>query len=365
MAIREGAWDCPFCGKERNRGPEKFCGGCGSPRGPEVKFYLPEDARVVEDAAELERARAGPDWTCPFCGGDNKGWNGFCTGCGSAKDATAARQVVQHAGEAPTTAVAAMAASAPPAPSPPPGPAPATGGGAGKWLLGCFGGCGMLVLFLIVLAMFMGMTHDERLTVTGARWERVIAVESYDTVREAAWKDEVPAGARHVSESREVRSHRKVQTGTETRTRTVTKEVPDGTEQVKVGTKDMGNGYFEDVYETRTKYRTESSEETYEEPVYREEPVYDVKVTYEIDKWHESRKAQANGNDTSPRWPDPGLASNEREGARNETFALELRDEKGNVRKYVPKTADEFSRFQIGSAYTAKVDRMGNVDEIR
>lgn len=361
MAIREGAWDCPFCGKERNRGPEKFCGGCGSPRGPEVKFYLPEDARVVEDAAELEKARAGPDWTCPFCGGDNKGWNGFCTGCGSAKDATAARQVVQHAGEAPATAAAAMAAAAPPAPP----PAPAKGGGIGKWLLGCFGGCGMLVLLLIVLAMFMGMTHDERLTVKGARWERTIAVESYDTVRESAWKDQVPAGARPVSESREIRSHRKVQTGTETRTRTVSKEVPDGTERVKVGTKDMGNGYFEDVYETRTRYRTVSSEETYQEPVYREDPVYDVKVAYDIDKWHETRKARANGSDTSPAWPDPGLASNEREGARAETFELELRDEKGNVRKFVPKTAEEFSRFRIGSAYTAKVDRMGNVDEIR
>ena len=23
MAIREGAWDCPHCGTERNRGPEK------------------------------------------------------------------------------------------------------------------------------------------------------------------------------------------------------------------------------------------------------------------------------------------------------------------------------------------------------
>lgn len=362
MAIREGAWDCPFCEKTRNRGPEKFCGGCGSPRGPEVKFYLPEDARVVEDAAEQERARSGPDWTCQFCGGDNKGWNGFCTGCGSGKDATQARQVVQHAGEAPRTAAEAQAAAAP---RPEPAPPPAKGSGWLKWVLGCLGGCGTLVVLITLLAMFMGMTHEERLQVAGAHWERTIPVEQLGMVQESAWRDEVPAGARKVSERKEVRSHRKVQTGTETRTRTVSKEVSDGTERVKVGTRDMGNGYFEDVYEDRPKTRTVSEQETYQEPVYREEPVYDTKVTYEVEKWREVRKAQASGDDTSPTWPDPRLASNEREGKRTETYRLQLKDEKGVERAYTPKSAEEFASFRIGSSYRAKVDRMGNVDEIQ
>ena len=83
MAIREGAWDCPMCGRARNRGPDKHCGGCGAPRGADVRMYLPEDAREVVDEAEVTRAKAGPDWTCAFCGGDNPGANAFCSGCGA------------------------------------------------------------------------------------------------------------------------------------------------------------------------------------------------------------------------------------------------------------------------------------------
>ena len=96
MAIREGAWDCPHCGRKRNRGPDKFCGGCGAPRGEEVRFYLPDDAREVTDAAELARAQAGPDWICPYCEGDNPAGNAFCSGCGAPRDGAASRQVVEH-----------------------------------------------------------------------------------------------------------------------------------------------------------------------------------------------------------------------------------------------------------------------------
>ena len=59
MTIREGAWDCPACGRRRNRGPLAHCPGCGRPRGPEVRFYLPDDAREVTDQAEIEQGQAG------------------------------------------------------------------------------------------------------------------------------------------------------------------------------------------------------------------------------------------------------------------------------------------------------------------
>ena len=45
---------CPSCGRKLNRGPEKFCGSCGAPRGQDVKFYLPEDARIVTEQEELK-----------------------------------------------------------------------------------------------------------------------------------------------------------------------------------------------------------------------------------------------------------------------------------------------------------------------
>lgn len=347
MAIREGAWDCPYCGQARNRGPDRFCGACGSPRGSDVKFYLPDDARVVEDEAEIERARAGPDWTCAFCGGDNPARNAFCVGCGAGRDGSPPRPVVE-----PTR---------PAEPAPAAAPKKKLGLVA---LFGCLGGCGAVLLLLTLLGMFLGMTRDESLTVVGMRWERTLSVERYGTVREEAWKEAVPSGARKISEKREIRSHRDVKVGSETRTRTVSKKVQTGTEKVKVGTRDMGNGYFEDVYEDRPVYETRSETERYEEPLYRKEPVYDVKVVYEVERWTPSRKATASGTDNRPSWPDPSLGSGEREGGRTESYEVSLQDGKGKIFAWTPASAADFERLSPGARVKARVDRMGNVKEV-
>ncbi len=360
MAIREGAWDCSFCGATRNRGTEKFCGGCGSPRGSDVKFYLPEDARVVDDAQEIERARSGPDWTCAFCGGDNKGWNGFCTGCGSAREAGDARSIVEHAGEAPRSAEEA-GRPAPPLPAPEPADPPRRS----LWALGCLTGCGGLFLALLFLVGFLSCSSSQTLELTAAHWERTIALERQVTERRQAWSDQVPAGARELSRQRDVRTHRKVQVGSQTRTRTVDRRVQSGTEKVKVGTRDLGNGYFEDVYEDRPVYENVQEEETYREPVYRQQPVYDQRVTYEIPIWRESRRAQASGDDTSPRWPASDLAPGEREGARTEKYQLQLTARNGKVLQHSVADAATFQAFQIGRTYQAKVNRMGHVTELK
>src|SRR5688572_14519587 len=111
MAIREGAWDCPHCGRKGNRGPEKYCGGCGAPRGEDVQFYLPADAPEVTEAKALERAKAGPDWTCSFCEADNPSTNAFCSSCGAGRDGSKPREIVEHRKDA---------APLPVAPPPPP-----------------------------------------------------------------------------------------------------------------------------------------------------------------------------------------------------------------------------------------------------
>src|SRR3954454_11621764 len=117
MAIREGAWDCPACGRKGNRGSEKLCGGGRRPPGPEVKFYLPDDAPEVAEAEALKQAQAGPDWICPYCNADNPATNAFCSGCGAARDGGMQRQVVEPRLDAPP----------PPPPSSPAAPPAETG----------------------------------------------------------------------------------------------------------------------------------------------------------------------------------------------------------------------------------------------
>jgi hypothetical protein len=347
VAIREGAWDCPVCGRKGNRGPEKFCGGCGAPRGPEVQFYLPDDAAAVADAEALKRAQAGADWICAYCGADNPAGNAFCSGCGAPSDGTKTRQVVEHRLEAP-----------PPAAPPPPAKS------RSSWLKkGCGLGC-LGLLALIGLVLYLGAPKKTDLTVTGFHWVRTIAVEELRTVTEAAWEGEVPSGARILGSSREVHHVDRIQTGTRTGTRTVTERVQAGTEQVKVGTRDLGNGYFEDVYESRPVYENRSREETYEEPIYRNQPVHRRRFRYEIEKWLPDHEARAEGEDRSPAWPAPRLAPRQREGGRNELYEVLFRDAKGKPARYKAPGEPAWRSFAEGRTYRGKIKSDGTVVEI-
>ena len=56
MAVMVGRWDCPYCGNQGNLGSDTKCKACGVSRGPDVEFYLPEDAEYTTDEAMLKRA---------------------------------------------------------------------------------------------------------------------------------------------------------------------------------------------------------------------------------------------------------------------------------------------------------------------
>lgn len=373
MAIREGAWDCPACGRRRNRGPQRHCAGCGRPRGEGVELYLPDEARVVTAADELERAGAGPDWTCGYCGGDNPAGDDFCTGCGAGRDGSPPRPVVEHrvdeggvaAAPAAATPVAAAAAMSPagvadgtPAPPAP----PAAKRKVGKKGCGCGLGCaGMLVLAL--LALFLARPQPSPVTVAGFSWERSVEVERLETVAEEAWEDEVPAAARVLAREPAVRRSERVQVGSEEGTRTVRERVQTGTERVKVGVRDLGNGYFEDVFEQRPVYEWVERQEETAEPVYEEREVEGVRVRYEIERWRPERSERAEGRGRDPAWPVVRLGSGEREGERRELYRVHFTGAEGEA--LVWETGDEsaWRRLEPGQRYRARVGG-GEVKEI-
>jgi hypothetical protein len=107
-------------------------------------------------------------------------------------------------------------------------------------------------------------------------------------------------------------------------------EKPAGTKRVKVGVRDLGNGYFEDIYETQTVYKT--VRESYQEPVYKSVPVYATKYRYEIYRWKPDKVYRTSGRDTSPKWSDavPPITNTHREAERYEKYVLHFKDERGN-----------------------------------
>lgn len=401
MAIREGAWDCPHCGRKRNRGPAKHCIGCGYPRGAEVRFYLPEDAPEVADAAALARARSGPDWTCTYCDGDNPADADFCSGCGASKDGASPRPVIEYRDEPAAPAPAPEASSDPPKRTSSSASSSGCLAGCGKATAAVLAGLGCLGALFFAFVVFVGSflppppsppsgqraaptekaeewlevqrqldrerkdrqpverpraqtpsTREGVVTVTGFRWTRTIEIEARVSEVEEAWEDDVPYGVQILDRRQEVHHHEREQVGTETKTRTWTEREQVGTERVKVGTRDLGNGYFEDVYEDRPVYDDVEHSESWEEPVYDEVPVVREKVRYRTEEWDTVRRESARGSDRSPRWPSVSLASGEREGSRSDSYAVVFQDEQGSTCRY-DTTESGLSRFEVGQRYRA------------
>ncbi len=62
MAVREGRWDCQYCGTKGSHGRHKACQNCGRSRPEGTAFYLPseEEAAVLNEQL-LKIAEAGQD----------------------------------------------------------------------------------------------------------------------------------------------------------------------------------------------------------------------------------------------------------------------------------------------------------------
>ena len=349
MAIREGAWDCTTCGRTRNRGPEKYCAGCGHPRGTEIEIYLPEDAEEVTDEAALERALAGADWCCDHCGGDNRADADFCTGCGAPGEGAATREVVVHrtGRSEPSTATAAVSSSAN-------RPSKArrkqlkrdyrrrTKSSRKPLAIGCF-----VLVVIVALLTWCGRTSSSTATVSGFGWERTIAIEKLLTVTEEAMPSQVPQGARLLDSA-----------SGDGRTRTVTERVQVGTERVKVGVRDLGNGFFEDVYEERPVYETRTRQVPARGPP-------GGKVRYQIDRWSQVREERARGGDRSPRWPAVTLAAKEREGERSETFTVYFSGAGGGTLTYRARSEQEWLGFTRGARFEVDATQSGRIKTLR
>ena len=350
MTVREGAWDCDVCGRAANRGPEKHCPGCGHPRGPEVELYLPEEAPEVTDRAALDRALAGPDWSCEHCGGDNRAEYAHCTGCGAPRGEAPERAVVERRGP--------QYARSPEPPSPEPSPTAgsrrpskarrrelrrkARRRGCSRPLLWGLAGLAALV----ALVAWCGRTSEATATVSGFAWERSIEIERQVTVTETALPSQVPDDARRLDPA-----------GGAASTRTVTERVQVGTERVKVGVRDLGNGFFEDVYEDRPVYEIRRREV----PTRGPPASGGGQVRYQVERWRTVRTARASGDDRAPRWPATGLEEGEREGERSEALYVVLTDGLGARWRYRASDEAAWRRFTVGESYRLEGTAGGTV----
>ena len=375
MAIREGRWDCPSCGSKAVYGRHVDCPGCGKPRPAGTRFYLTDDAPAITDAAQIAEARAGADWICGHCAATSRATQATCGGCGAARGDSPTQPVRSYAkGQEPRSGAAAAQsrtpspAAGPPSPvtSRPPSPAALMGPPRRSYILHVIGAVFVALVGLIGWAAQAGDRANiayvytppplEPAVVEGMRWERRVVVEDRRFQPGAGW--ELPDSARvvaseerlvghdrvvdhYVTRTRQVPRVHHVLVGYDTRTQRVSEEVYAGTRTYVCGTRDLGNGYFEDetctepeyetVWRTETvrvpRYRSETRMETVTDrtPIYRSVPRYRTWYSWNVPVWS-GRFVTAQGDTTQPAWPEPALTADQRlTGERHESYYVTLR----------------------------------------
>lgn len=241
MAIREGKWDCKVCDRKGNRGPDSYCGSCGSPRPDNVEFYLPDDAEEITDEIKLKEAEAGADWRCSYCSTQNNAFDYFCVSCGNKRDISGGdtslepKEIIFDKTENRTITDQPEEKRS----------------GKGKKII--ITTISVVIAFLVFLGI-SSIKTEIPVRITGFEYNAKISYEAYKLVTEEDWA--LPAGADKLSEYRSIHHYDKIPDGYITKTRQV--QVKVGEKKVKVGVQDLGNGYFKDIYENKPLYETKT-----------------------------------------------------------------------------------------------------------
>ncbi len=343
-------WTCPNCGTQ-NPGPQKTCANCGFPQPEGVQFEQAARETLITDETELEKAKAGADIYCFYCGARNPADAKICSQCGGDLSQGTRRHSGEVLGAHSTAPVQQIpcpscgemvdpdAATCPycgasihkPKKPKPKKPIAAAKSGGGKGIL-----IGVAVFLLVACAaiyfLFIRTTNTSA-RVEAVHWTRSVAIEALGPVQREDWRDDLPNDA---------------VIGTCTQKVEHVQDNPAPNSKEVCGTPytvDKGNGYGEVVQDCQ-----------YE--------VYADWCQYTVQEWQVVDHAVAEGNDFSPRDPPvPVLSANQREGGSNAEYVIQF-DADGA--KYTFTTTDEalFNRAQIGTRWILKVNKLNAVVSI-
>jgi hypothetical protein len=199
------------------------------------------------------------------------------------------------------------------------------------------GSCGPVILIavavliaLVVLGIFLTRPSGDRAaTVEDVSWTRIVPVMGLVPVTHEGWWDQIPSDA--VMGVCQPEPHH-VQDGPAPNSKEIC-----GTPY----TVDTGSGYGEVVQDCR-----------YE--VYEDWCQYTTKELQVVDQ------VVQRGNDLNPRWPVTRLAVGQQEGQGQESYEVVF-DTDGGTYSYITSDPAEFVRFQPGSQWRLKVNKLGAV----
>jgi ribosomal protein L40E len=337
-------WTCVHCGT-KNPGTAQTCAGCGAPMSDSQKFDLPSQQKLITEKGLLEKAQAGADIHCPWCGTRNAAGATRCSHCGGdltggearakgavlgAFDASAKPDVkcpfcgTLNPASAMKCSKCGGALQTPPAPTAQATPAPKKSIGLLPIIL-----TGAVIVACAVFFILSTRTSDAVGTVSALSWQRSITILEQRPVQHEDWRDEVPADAKLGTCRQEVRR---------------TQDDPAPNAQKVCGTpytEDQGNGTGKVVQDCRYN-------------------IMDSYCEYTTNEWLRVDAVVAKGNDANPQWPTPNFSATQKAGSRSESYEVTF-DAGGKLYTYSPDDEQEYAQFTPGSKWTLKVNGLGNV----
>jgi hypothetical protein len=387
----ELTWRCTTCG-HRNLGRHVVCTNCGNPKDASEQDEMPADPSAVASVADpemLRMATAGAHWKCPFCGSNQRAYDGSCGHCGAGKPPMAASPDQPPRAAAP---VAKPRRSMPVA-------LLLAAGAAG--LLG-FGTCAGVVAWRGAhrgagqaprpVGHLLPRVVEGR--VAKVEWRHTLVVERWQLFDREGFEEGRPADAVEVK-AKEKRVHHteKVQDGFDTEW--YEERVQDGTtresytERVSCGqncttaprtcrevcTKNKngfatcrqectgGNQSCTTKYCDETKYRDvpryKNVRRSRQKPRYRDEPRYATWYSWRVWGWGEVRRLPLSGTTTDTAWPtDAETEATARSGkpdklrARRDAFyGVTFQYAGDRAHAHSPSSEQDFKRFAPGTAF--------------
>ncbi len=321
MANRKifGYWDCPYCNSKGIRGDKRECPNCGRPRGETTKFYMKNNTDYV-DEENIGKFSDKPDWMCRYCKCYNPSTVSKCIGCGAEKEEKAEDYFSLQNDKAEKTDINSSQISIDTNCTP---SAQSINSAVksrhfritkSQILIGT---AIFATLAVIGMIFYLLIPKPAVLDIRSYSWERVINIEESYISSESDWYLPADGDLRYTRQ--EFKETRQVIDHYETKSRQVSKQVPDGYD-ISYSYKDNGNGSFDEIEHRTPKYKTVYETEYYDEPVYRSEPVYATKYYYDITRWRVCDKCVTSGNDRNPYWGIPQIDTNERKGSSYENY---------------------------------------------
>ena len=352
-------WTCPNCGTQ-NPGPQKTCGGCGSPQPDDVAFEQADQQVLIKDKEEIEKAEKGPDTHCGFCGARNPAGTEVCSQCGADLKEGKQRESGQVIGAFKAQTEPLEDKKCPNCDTMNPGTASTCSACGGKldakkekFTTGAASapdtaapkkrkfGCGLLigiaaVLGIIALIIFLILgslsSKSTTATVDSVHWERSVVVEEFGDVTKEDWKQDIPADA-VIGDCEDKHHH--------------TQDEPEPGAVEICGTpytEDEGSGFGEVVQDC-------------------EYEVYEDYCEYTVEEWRAIEEVSLQGSDLNPAWPDPQLTGDQRLGEQSEGYSAVF-NTGSKTYTYTTSSYNEFSQFQSGSKWKLDINALNKIKSI-